>query len=353
MRMNVLSVGYPLARISESTAGGAEQILLMLDKALVRLGHRSLVLAPAGSQCHGLLLPVSRPAGALDEDAKRESRRQFKRELEKALRKFPIDVVHMHGLDFNHYLPTGDIPVIVTLHLPLSWYAAKALSPKRSSTKLICVSESQARAAPHDARITQIVANGVEIDQFQPTRNIGDYILAMGRICPEKGFHLAISAAAEARETLVLAGELFPYPEHQHYFHEKIAPRLSQEVRLVGPVGGRRKQDLLAGAKCVLIPSLAPESSSLIAMEALACGTPVIAMRSGALPEIIAHGQIGFLVDSVEQMAEAIRNIQLIERRRCRREAERRFSAEKMITGYLGLYQSAIRGAKVEELSAA
>jgi len=351
--MNVLSVGYPLARISESTAGGAEQILLMLDKALVRLGHRSLVLAPAGSQCHGLLLPVPLPARALREDAKRESRVLFKREMQKALRNFPIDVVHMHGLDFNDYLPVGDVPVIVTVHLPLSWYAPKALNPDRASTKLISVSESQASTAPPDAKIAQTITNGVEIGHFQPTRKTGDYILAMGRICPEKGLHLAIEAANLAGERLILAGGLFPYPEHEHYFDEFIASRLGTQARFIGPVGGERKRNLLAGAKCVLIPSLAPETSSLIAMEALACGTPVIAMRIGALPEIITDGETGFLVDSVEQMGNAIRNIQLIERSKCRREAERRFSAEKMISCYLRLYQSATLGAKVEELTAA
>ena len=146
---------------------------------------------------------------------------------------------------------------------------------------------------------------------------------------------------------------MFPYPEHEHYFDEFIASRLGTQARFIGPVGGERKRNLLAGAKCVLIPSLAPETSSLIAMEALACGTPVIAMRIGALPEIITDGETGFLVDSVEQMGNAIRNIQLIERSKCRREAERRFSAEKMISCYLRLYQSATLGAKVEELTAA
>ena len=146
---------------------------------------------------------------------------------------------------------------------------------------------------------------------------------------------------------------MFPYPEHHDYFHKLIAPRLGEDVHFIGPVGGERKKSLLAGAKCVLIPSLAPETSSLIAMEALANGTPVVAMRIGALPEIITDGETGFLVDSVEAMADAIRHIHLIERGRCRKEAERRFSAEKMISCYLHLYQSVITGTDVEELAAA
>ena len=351
--MTVLSVGYPLARISESTAGGAEQILLMLDHALVRLGHRSLVVAPAGSQTHGLLLPVPSPTGVLDETAKRESRVLFKRELERTLRLFPVDVVHMHGLDFDEYLPEQNVPAVVTLHLPLSWYASGALNPRRASTKLICVSQSQARSAPPEARIADVIANGIDVDRLRPTGNHGEYVLAMGRICPEKGFHLAIEAAGRAAERLILAGELFPYPEHQEYLQKVIAARLGQNVRFVGPVGGERKTKLLAGAKCVLIPSLAPETSSLIAMEALACGTPVVAMHNGALPEIIRDGETGFLVDTVEGMANAIRNIHVIDRRKCRREAERSFSAEKMISCYLRLYQSAILPANVEELAAA
>jgi glycosyltransferase involved in cell wall biosynthesis len=353
MRMTVLSVGYPLAKVSNSTAGGAEQVLLTLDRALVRFGHRSLVLAAAGSESHGLLLPVQVPKGVLAEKARRESQFLFRQELQKALRLFPIDVVHMHGLDFNEYLPETDLPVIVTLHLPLTWYAPGALQLKHDSTSLLCVSESQARSAPANARVEKVIPNGIEINDFRCVRKKGDYVLAMGRICPEKGFHLAMEAAAQAGGSLILAGTVFLYPEHRHYFEARIAPSLEPRVRFIGQVGGIHKRKLLAGAKCLLVPSLVPETSSLIAMEALASGTPVIAMRTGALPEIVTNGQTGFLVDSVEEMADAIRRIHEIDPQRCRQEAEAKFSAAKMIASYLRLYEAVRLREAAEELLAA
>ena len=343
MPLTVLSVSYPLAKVSPGTAGGAEQVLATLDKAFVRGGHRSLVLAPEGSRCRGLLIPAQIPSGVLDDAAKSEARRLFKQLLERTLFRLSVDVVHMHGLDFSEYLPDGDIPVVVSLHLPLEWYAGQALQPRRPNTTLVCVSSFQARTAAAEAQIDCVISNGVELDEFRPARAAANYALTMGRICPEKGFHFAIDAAERAGVKLVLAGSVFEYTEHRKYFDTTIAPRLNGRVRFIGPVGGKRKRDLLAGAKCLLIPSQVNETSSLAAMEAMAAGTPVIAWRSGALPEIVADRRTGFLVSSVEEMAEAIARVESIDREECGREAEERFDATNMVSEYLALYERASR----------
>jgi glycosyltransferase involved in cell wall biosynthesis len=175
----------------------------------------------------------------------------------------------------------------------------------------------------------------------------------MGRICPEKGFHFAIDAAERAGVKLVLAGSVFEYAEHRKYFDSMIAPRLNERVRFIGPVGGKRKCDLLAGARCLLIPSLVDETSSLAAMEAMAAGTPVIAWRSGALTEIVADGRTGFLVSSVEEMSDAIARVESIDRKECRREAEERFDAWRMFSRYRSLYESVANMASQPELQAA
>ena len=351
MPLTVLSVGFPLAKVAEATAGGAEQVLLTLDKVLVRMGHRSLVLAPRGSRCHGLLIPAQVPFSSFDERAKREAWRIFKREIGRALRRQPVDVVHMHGLDFADYLPECGVPVIVTLHLPLAWYGRDALRP-RPGVKLVCVSETQARAAPSYAQIASVIPNGVSLEQFNLRRK-GNYVLAMGRICPEKAFHRAIDAAQTAEQKLIIAGAVFPYREHQVYFEKLMQPRLGANAVFIGPVGGTRKAHLLAGAKCLLIPSSAPETSSLIAMEAMAAGTPVVAMRTGALTEIVREGKTGLLVNTVEEMAQAISEVGIIDAQECRQEAERRFGAERMVADYLELYSSSRSGASVQELEAA
>jgi len=111
----------------------------------------------------------------------------------------------------------------------------------------------------------------------------------------------------------------------------------------LGSVGAARRQELLAGAKCLLHPTLAPDTSSLVAMEAMAAGTPVIAYRSGALPEIVEHGVTGFMVDNVAEMAEAIRNVDRISPEVCRRTAERRFRKECMVDKYFDLYRAMVR----------
>src|SRR5207249_5576489 len=129
---------------------------------------------------------------------------------------------------------------------------------------------------------------------------------ALGRICPEKGFHFALQAAKMARADLLLAGQVFPYASHVEYFESKIVPRLDERRQFVGPVGFHRKKRLLSKAKCLLVPSTVNETSSLVAMEALAAGTPVIAFPSGALPEIVEHGRTGYLVSDVKEMAQAI-----------------------------------------------
>lgn len=353
MPLTVLSVSYPLARVSSNTAGGAEQVLAMLDAALVRAGHRSLVLAPTGSKCHGLLIPARVPSGVLDDSAKREARQEFRKLIDAALDRYPVDLIHMHGVDFSEYLPWTEIPVVVTLHLPLSWYAPHALRFVRPNLALVCVSKSQAQTASIGVPISDVIQNGVELQRFRSKKKHGRYAVVMTRICPEKGIHLAIEAAERASMDLLIAGAVFEYPEHREYFESVIRPNLNSRVRFLGAVGGARKAELLSGACCLLVPSVAPETSCLVAMEAMASGTPVIAFPVGAVPEIVTHGRTGFVVENAGEMAGAIAAVNSISAAECRREAEQRFSASRVFAQYLELYRSILKRQPVRELQAA
>jgi glycosyltransferase involved in cell wall biosynthesis len=341
MPLTVLSVSYSLAHVSRKTAGGAEQVLATIDEALVRAGHRSVVLAPAGSRCNGLLIPAQIPRGVLDEDAKHEARKTFKHQIDRILNEFSVDLVHMHGLDFHHYLPSRQIPILISLHLPLSWYAVDALCGLASNVTLVAVSDSQARTAPGGVRIDAVIKNGVDLSHFRPQKRKSNYALVIARVCPEKGLHLAIDAAERAGVTLIIAGSVFDYSEHRDYFDSMILPRLNERIRFIGLVGGGRKANLLAGARCLLVPSLAPETSSLVAMEAMASGTAVVAFPGGALREVVTDRRTGFLVNDAEEMADAIVECDSIAPETCRIEAEKKFSSTRMFSEYLDLYRSA------------
>ena len=339
MPLTLLSVGYSLATAGPDAVGGAEQILSALDRALVAAGHHSIVVAPEGSQTVGSLLATAPIPMCITEEARAFMHRRQRDAIRKALARWPVDLVHMHGLDFTEYLPPLGTPTLVTLHLPASFYPADAISAKRPLTWFNTVSQTQQRSFPVLPNMLDAIPNGVPIDRFAARHARRNFVLAMGRICPEKGLHLAIDAAQIAGVPLLLAGQVFPYEAHQRYFVEEIEPRLGQGVCFFGAVGFARKRRLLSAARCLLVPSLVAETSSLVAIEALACGTPVVAFPAGALPAIVEHGATGFLVNDPREMAEAIRACGTIDRERCRAAARERFSLDRMIDAYIALYR--------------
>jgi len=344
MPLTVLNVAYPLAPVGPDAVGGAEQVLSQLDAALAAQGHRSIVVACAGSVAAGELIATPAPQGVIDEERRHAAHEAHCRAIRAVLARRPVDVVHLHGLDFHEYLPPPGPPVLVTLHLPLSFYPAAALAPRRPRTFLHCVSAAQRRSAPAAIDLLPEIENGVAVESLAARHAKRRFALALGRICPEKGFHLAIEAAARAALPLLIAGEVFPYPDHRRYFATVIAPRLGDSTRFLGPIGFARKRRLLTAARCLLMPSLAAETSSLVAMEALACGTPVIAFPAGALPEIVEHGKTGFLVANAGEMAEAIAAVGNIDPEACRAAARARFSAERMARRYFALYEALAAG---------
>ena len=346
MRLTVLSVAYPFAPVGPDAVGGAEQILTELDQALVRAGHESVVVACAGSATRGRLVATPRTEGPITGAARQRAYRRHRAAIERALRDGPIDLIHMHGLDFHAYLPPPGPPVLATLHLPPEWYAPEALRPARPDTLLHCVSASQRARCPLDVRLLPEIQNGVPVAALAARHARRNFALTLGRICPEKGCHLALAAARRAGVPLLVAGEVFGYAAHESYFAREVVPRLDRQRRFIGPIGFARKRRLLTAARCVLIPSLAPETSSLVAMEALACGTPVIAFASGALPEIIEHGRTGFVVQGEHEMADAIHAAASIDPETCRQTARARFSLERMSARYLALYRELVTGSK-------
>jgi glycosyltransferase involved in cell wall biosynthesis len=332
--VHVVTVAYPFAAVEESTAGGAEQIARILDAHIAQRGWQSTVIAMEGSVVRGNLVPVARVAGDLDDTEKFRTWLQCRDAIERVAAEAGVDLFHFHGVDFAEYLPDLDVPSLVTLHLPIDHY-----KDLQARTRFNCVSDSQRRTAPAGLYTTTI-RNGIDLQSFTRRDIKQEFVLALGRICPEKGFHLALDAAHRAGVPMLLAGTVHPYPEHRRYFDREIAPRLDAQRQFIGAVGGAEKRELFAAAQCVIVPSLIAETSSLVAAEALASGTPVVALRRGALPEMVDDGVTGFLVDSVEEMAVAIRRAGSIDGARCRAAAEARFSSERMTREYFQLYET-------------
>lgn len=339
--ITVLSVAYPHAPVGPDASGGAEQILSALDHALIAAGHESIVVAREGSSVAGELIPIPADARPIDDDARRRAQRAVRHAIAAA----PAhDIVHLHGIDFAAYLPPPGPPSIVTLHLPPDWYPVQALHPTRPNTWLVCVSAAQQRVCPDGPALLDPIPNGVPVDRLARHRHARrGFALMLGRICPEKGQDLALEAAHLAHVPLLLAGELFPYEWHRSYFTAKVAPRLDATRRWLGPIGFARKRRLLSAARCLLAPSLAPETASLVAMEALACGTPVIAFPAGALAEVVEDGRTGFLVHTPEEMAAAIARAGEIDPEACRKSARARFTQRRMTDAYLRLYAQLAR----------
>lgn len=336
--LTVLSIAYPLAPVVPDSVGGAEQVLAWLDAALVEAGHRSIVIACEGSCVKGELISIPRAVGELTADVREKTWRHCRESIAAALARNRVDVVHMHGIDFVQYLPPPGAPVLVTLHLPPAWYVAEAYRLGRPRTYLQCVSRTQYAACPPSEMLLDVIENGVAGNGRAPAKK-KNQAFAMGRICPEKGFHIALDACRGASVPMILAGDVYRYREHENYFRNEIKPRLEAGRRFIGPVAGETKHRLLAESRCVLIPSLAPETSSLVAMEALAHGTPVIAFASGALPEIVEDGKTGFIVNTEGEMSAAILDCGKIDPDACRRAAAERFSLARMTRQYLDLYR--------------
>jgi glycosyltransferase involved in cell wall biosynthesis len=345
MNLRVLSIAYPFAAIGSDSVGGAEQILRRLDEFLIRQGHKSIVVAPPESRTAGVLISSPAIPTEITSELRIKTYYRLRKIIAEAIDRYNPDVIHMHGVDFYEYLPPDDRPLLVTLHLPVSFYPSWIFHLPRKQTRLLCVSSSQRRSCPDSELLLPPIENGVP-SVVQQSSQKADYTVCLSRIAPEKNVHTALMAARMASVPCVLAGKVFPYRQHQEYFASEVKPLLDGKRRFIGPIDEPTKWPLLSRARCLLQASLAPETSSLVAMEALACGTPVIAFSSGALPEIVENGRTGFLVRSAEEMACAISAARDLSPLHCLEAASTRFSVDRMTQSYVELYRSLIDAQK-------
>lgn len=352
--LTILSVGSPFAAVSADGEGAAEQVVAAIDAALTRAGHRSLVLAPEGSAVTGTLLPLPRVSAAAQgaaaqgatptESARAAVMRRLAAKVAEAVDEHGVDLVHLHAQDFAALLPPQGVPALVTLYEPLDRYPAEALAPTRPRTHLQGISADQSRGAPPGASLLPPIEVGVPVDRLHIRVPKRRFAVCLGMIERDKGFHIALDAAREVDIQLLLGGELSRSPEEQRYLQDEIRPRLDSKRRFLGQIGFARKRWMLGAARCLLAPSLVPEPTALAALEALACGTPVVAFPSGALADIVEPGVTGFLVQDAAAMAKAIEACETLDPDACRAAARARYSLDVMTDRYLALYDDLLAG---------
>lgn len=272
-----------------------------------------------------------------------------------------FDVIHTHiGPVAFYFSDLMKTPIVETIHSPVHKLSKKYLPKKNIQNRYlkdrlrrykkayhVFVSENQKKNA-FLKNNNVVVHNGIDLEEFRLKKEPQDYFLYLGYITPNKGAHLAVKAARRARVKLKLAGS---YRYCERYFEEDIKPYLKKgQIEYVGVVNPARRNKLLGGAKAILVPLQWEEPFGLIMIEAMACGTPVIGFDKAAVPEIVKDGKTGFIVEDFKEMAKAIRRVEEIDRTLCRTHVEKYFSVKKMVDGYEGVYEKAVRNFKRKSL---
>ena len=340
--MRIAVIAPPWYRVPPSGYGGIEWVVALLADGLTDRGHEVTLFAPPGSETEAELVPPldETPPEALIGDPWYEASH--------------VVPVYEHGEDFDvlhdHTGPVGasvgamrDAPTVHTLHGPFTDQTTMLYRRIARRHWFVAISESQRSMAPENLRWAGVVYNGIPMDRYQLREDKEDYLFFLGRADEEKAPHLAIEAARRAGRRLVMCVTTKNERE-QTYWAEMVEPLLGDDVEVYGECPHDQKADLLGRAAALLFPIQWPEPFGLVMTEAMACGTPVIAWRNGSVPEVVADGETGFIVESVEEMATAVGRVGELDPRVLRARVEDRFSAEAMLVGYERVYERALTG---------
>jgi glycosyltransferase involved in cell wall biosynthesis len=252
-----------------------------------------------------------------------------------------FDIVHFH-IDYLHFPVSrrDKIPCVTTLHGRLDIPEIHPLFQEFSEMPLVSISDAQ-RDPMQWANWVGTVHHGLPLQLFRPQFRPGEYLAFLGRISPEKRVDRAIEIAKQAGMRLKIAAKIDT--ADRKYFETTISHLLDDPlVEYVGEIGEHEKSGFLGNAHALLFPIDWPEPFGLVMIEALACGTPVIAYARGSVPEIVEDGETGFLVSSIDEAADAVSRVASLDRRRCRATFENRFSTNRMCSDYLAIYRKVL-----------
>jgi glycosyltransferase involved in cell wall biosynthesis len=329
----------PLAEsVPPQLYGGTERVVAYLTDELVRQGHEVTLFASADSWTAARLVPCVPRALRLDPDVWDPLPHHLL--MLDTVRKMAgeFDVLHFH-IDLMQYplAPFFGVPFLTTLHGRLDLPDLQPFYRRFDDVPLVSISDAQ-RAPMPPVRWLRTIHHGIPPHLFPYGAGSGGYLAFLGRISPEKRPDRAIRIAAETGLPLKIAAKIDKVD--RDYWKEQIEPlvRAHPSVEYVGELGEADKAAFLGAAKALLFPIDWPEPFGLVMIEAMACGTPVVAFARGSVPEVIDHGVTGFLVTDVDQACAAVRRLEALDRRAIRTVFEQRFCVERMANDYIELY---------------
>jgi glycosyltransferase involved in cell wall biosynthesis len=346
--MRIAVLAPPWFPVPPTGYGGIEWVVWLLADGLVDAGHEVTLFASGDSRTKATL------AAVFDEAPSEWIGRSFwelRHLLSCYTRAEDFDIVNDHtGMLAIATGSSISTPVVSTVHGPLDGEPGEmyeqlgAIAPE---VGLISISLNQRKPKPHLNWIANCPnALDLSVYPFRPHHERGDYLLFLGRMSPDKGAHRAVAVAMDAGLPLKLAGKMREAKEKE-YFEEFVRPHLRDGIEYLGEVSHGEKVELLQGARATLFPIEWEEPFGLVMIESMACGTPVIGTRWGAVPEVIEHGRSGIIVDDYTQMTAALEEADKLDTDQLRRYVEERFSPPRMVEDYLQAFELALERSPV------
>ena len=332
-------IAPPWVAVPPPVYGGTEMVIDHLARGLSAVGCDVVLFTTGDSTC-----PVERrwryPCAlgiVADLSAELAHVEQGYRELG------DVDLIHDHTLTgpMRPELAPPGVPVVTTAHGPFTPKLGEVYAEAAHRMAVVAISQAQRDSAPQ-IPVAAVIHHGIDVERYPFGRGDGGYVLFLGRMSPDKGVHLAIAAARAVGRPILLAAKMRE-PAERRYFTECVEPLLGPDAVYVGEIAGRHKLGLLTGAEALVNPIRWPEPFGLVMIEALACGTPVVAFPEGSAPEIIDHGRTGYLCTDEQDLADKLTVVGDLDRAACRAAVVARFSTERMVDAHLALYQKLLQ----------
>ncbi len=345
--MRIAQVAPINHKISPDSVYGIYSNVAYICDGIVNAGHEATLFASTDAETKaeikGVVKKNTRDANLLDKEVLHMNHLNLSKCFQRADQ---FDLIHSHYSTLGTlYAPLVDIPVVHSVHnpLPKSFIDIKDHVKRQ---RFISFSLAQRKLYP-DLNWVANIYHGIDQSVYSYSDTSDGYLFYLGRVIEEKGAHIAIEAAKAAKKRLIISG----MSRHDEpYWQKEIEPQIDGvNIQFVGPSDMKKKIKLLQGADAVLFPSRRNEPFGLVMIEAMSCGTPVIGFDDGAVPEVIKDGVSGYVVKSTKQMIDGILNLDKISRAVCRKRAENYFSVEKMVGGYLKVYQQVIKDWKYKK----